>query len=133
MRDPGALTELLQTHLKKVEVPENYTSLRKRLMENKPARRMAPPTSPSCRSWCGTGAEYLNRRREDVSDFIPADVVENRTDFGIFERAPQRGINYAAYPATCSAMRAQRNLGFHLSASFLCRKPQFNEPLAYSP
>jgi hypothetical protein len=24
-----------------------------------------------------------------VSDFIPADVVENRTDFGIFERAPQ--------------------------------------------
>src|ERR1700720_3974969 len=25
-------------------------------------------------------------------------------------------------------MRAQRNLGFHLSASFLCRKPQFNEP-----
>jgi hypothetical protein len=57
-----------------------------------------------------------------------ADVVENRTDFGIFERAPQRGINHAAYPATCSAMRAQRNLGFHLSASFLCRKPQFNEP-----
>jgi hypothetical protein len=43
-----------------------------------------------------------------VSDFIPADVVENRTDFGIFERAPQPGINYAAYPATCSAMRAQR-------------------------
>jgi hypothetical protein len=34
------------------------------------------------------------------------DVVENRTDFGIFERAQQRGINYAAYPATCSAMRA---------------------------
>ena len=63
-----------------------------------------------------------------MSDFIPADVVENRTDFGIFERAPQPGINYAAYPATCSAMRAQRNLGFHLSASFLCRKPQFNEP-----
>ena len=64
------------------------------------------------------GAEYLNRRREDVSDFIPADVVENRTDFGIFERAPQRGINYAAYPATCSAMRAQRNLGFHLEPVF---------------
>ena len=63
------------------------------------------------------GAEYLNRRRE-VSDFIPADVVENRTDFGIFERAPQRGINYAAYPATCSAMRAQRNLGFHLEPVF---------------
>ena len=26
------------------------------------------------------------------------------------------------------AMRAQRDLGFHLRASFLCRKPQFNEP-----
>jgi hypothetical protein len=26
------------------------------------------------------------------------------------------------------AMRAQRDLDFHLSASFLCRKPQFNEP-----
>jgi hypothetical protein len=41
MRDPGALTELLQTRLKKVEVPENYASLRKRLMENKPARTRA--------------------------------------------------------------------------------------------
>jgi len=40
MRDPGALTELLQTRLKKVEVPENYASLRKRLMENKPAREL---------------------------------------------------------------------------------------------
>jgi hypothetical protein len=38
MPDPGALTELLQTRLKKVEVPENYASLRKRLMGNKPAR-----------------------------------------------------------------------------------------------
>ena len=38
MRDFGALTELLLTRLKKVEVPKNYVSLRKRLMENKPAR-----------------------------------------------------------------------------------------------
>src|ERR1700722_19465653 len=38
MRDSGALTELLLTRLKKVEVPKNYVSLRKRLMENKPAR-----------------------------------------------------------------------------------------------
>ena len=37
MRDSGALTELLLTRLKKVEVPKNYVSLRKRLMENKPA------------------------------------------------------------------------------------------------
>ena len=40
MRDPGALTELLQTRLKKVEVPENYASLCERLMENKPAREL---------------------------------------------------------------------------------------------
>jgi hypothetical protein len=38
MRDSGALTELLLTRLKKVEVPKNYVSLRKRLLENKPAR-----------------------------------------------------------------------------------------------
>jgi len=63
----------------------------------------------------GKGRRRIFEKRR--SDFIPADVVENRTDFGIFERAPQRGINYAAYPATCSAMRAQRNLGFHLSAA----------------
>jgi hypothetical protein len=40
MRDSGALTELLLTRLKKVEVPKNYASLRKRLMENKPAREL---------------------------------------------------------------------------------------------
>ena len=40
MRDFGALTELLLTRLKKVEVPKNYASLRKRLMENKPAREL---------------------------------------------------------------------------------------------
>ena len=30
MRDSGALTELLLTRLKKVQVPKNYVSLRKR-------------------------------------------------------------------------------------------------------
>ena len=38
MRDSGAFTELLLTRLKKLEVPKIYVSLRKRLMENKPAR-----------------------------------------------------------------------------------------------
>ena len=37
MRDSGAFTELLLTRLKKLEVPKIYVSLRKRLMENKPA------------------------------------------------------------------------------------------------
>ena len=44
MRDFGALTELLLTRLKKVEVPKIYVSLRKRLMENKPQRLTAKKT-----------------------------------------------------------------------------------------
>ena len=40
MRDSGAPTELLQTRLKKIEVPKNFASLRNRLMENKPAREL---------------------------------------------------------------------------------------------
>ena len=42
-------------------------------------------------------AEYLNRWREDVIDFIPADVVEACTDFNVYERPPQRDVNYVAY------------------------------------
>jgi hypothetical protein len=42
-------------------------------------------------------AEYLNVWREDVSDFIPADLIESGTDFGVRERAPQSGIKYFAY------------------------------------
>ncbi len=42
-------------------------------------------------------AEYLNVWREDVTDFIPADVVESCTEFRIYERPPQRGICYFAY------------------------------------
>ena len=43
------------------------------------------------------GAEYLNRWREDVTDFIPADVVEGCSDFDIYERPPQRDVSYTAY------------------------------------
>jgi hypothetical protein len=43
------------------------------------------------------GAEYLNRWRDDVSDFIPLDVVESCSDFGIHERPPLRNVNYVAY------------------------------------
>jgi hypothetical protein len=42
-------------------------------------------------------AEFLNVWREDLSDFIPLDVVEACTDRGIYERAPQRGVQYVAY------------------------------------
>jgi hypothetical protein len=42
-------------------------------------------------------AEYLSIWREDVADFVPLDVVEDATDFGVRERAPLQGIRYAAF------------------------------------
>ena len=44
-------------------------------------------------------AEFLNTWREDVSDFIPVDVIENSTDFGSYERAPEpsSAVKYFAY------------------------------------
>ena len=41
MRDSGALTELLLTRLKKVEVPKNYASLRKSTYSRKPSEPRA--------------------------------------------------------------------------------------------
>lgn len=43
------------------------------------------------------GAEFLNRWREDLVDFIPVDVVEGCTDFNVHERSPRRDVNYCAY------------------------------------
>jgi hypothetical protein len=42
-------------------------------------------------------AEFLNVWREDLSDFIPLDVVEACTARGVYERAPQPSIQYYAY------------------------------------
>jgi len=42
-------------------------------------------------------AEYQNIWREDLSDFIPADVIESCIDFGVHERAPQAGARFVAY------------------------------------
>jgi hypothetical protein len=42
-------------------------------------------------------AEYQNIWREDLSDFIPLDVIEAATDFGVHERAPQPNTQYVAY------------------------------------
>ena len=67
MRDSGALTELLLTRLKKVEVPKNYVSLRKRLMENKPLLEGQFSLVGRQAYSAKAGAEYLNRRREDVA------------------------------------------------------------------
>jgi hypothetical protein len=46
-------------------------------------------------------AEYLNVWREDLADFIPLDVVESCTAFGVHERPPRPGVKYHAY-ADCS-------------------------------
>jgi hypothetical protein len=42
-------------------------------------------------------AEYLNVWREDLAEFLPLDVVEACTDWGVHERAPQPNVRYLAY------------------------------------
>jgi hypothetical protein len=42
-------------------------------------------------------AEYLNIWREDLSVFVPLEVVESCTDFGVHERPPQPGITSTAF------------------------------------
>jgi hypothetical protein len=42
------------------------------------------------------GAEYENIWREDLSDFVPLDVIEACTDFDVFERPPDPELGYLA-------------------------------------
>jgi hypothetical protein len=42
-------------------------------------------------------AEYLNVWRDDISDFLPLDVIEAATDWGVHERPPLPGAHYIAY------------------------------------
>ena len=42
-------------------------------------------------------AEFLNIWREDLSDFIPIDVIDACTDWGITERPPSTGVKYVAW------------------------------------
>jgi hypothetical protein len=44
-------------------------------------------------------AEFLNIWREDLSDFIPIDVIDAATDFGVSERAPltNSAVKYIAW------------------------------------
>ena len=42
-------------------------------------------------------AEFLNVWREDLSDFIPIDIIEGATDQGSFERAPLSRNRYVAF------------------------------------
>src|SRR5262249_46872768 len=41
-------------------------------------------------------AEYLNVWRDDVAEFLPLDVVEDCTDWHIYERAPRPCVKYWA-------------------------------------
>jgi hypothetical protein len=51
-------------------------------------------------------AEYLNVWREDLSDFIPHDVIHACTAWGVHERAPERGSRYYAYVDAASGTGA---------------------------
>jgi hypothetical protein len=42
-------------------------------------------------------AEFLNIWREDIADFMPLDVIEGTTDWGVTERPPVKGTFYFAY------------------------------------
>jgi hypothetical protein len=42
-------------------------------------------------------AEYLSEWRSDVSDFLPLEVVESCTDWGVRERPPVPGIKYFGF------------------------------------
>jgi hypothetical protein len=42
-------------------------------------------------------AEYLSEWRDDLSDFVPADVIDAATEWGVIERPPQPNILYKAF------------------------------------
>ena len=43
-------------------------------------------------------AEFLNQWRDDISDYIPIELLEACTDFGVYERPPQGyGFSYSAH------------------------------------
>jgi hypothetical protein len=42
-------------------------------------------------------AEFLSEWRSDLSDFVPGDVIEEATDYGVAERAPIDGVRYLAF------------------------------------
>jgi hypothetical protein len=47
-------------------------------------------------------AEFENVWREDVDDFLPIDVVDAATDWGVVERPPERNIRYVGYADAAS-------------------------------
>ena len=47
-------------------------------------------------------AEFLNTWREDVADFLPIDIIEAATSWGVTERPPVPGITYTAFADAAS-------------------------------
>jgi hypothetical protein len=47
-------------------------------------------------------AEFENVWREDVDDFLPMEVIEAATDWGVVEREPERGNRYIAFADAAS-------------------------------
>ena len=43
------------------------------------------------------GAEFKNIHREDLSDFIPLDVIEDCIAWNVYERPPEPGVFYVAF------------------------------------
>jgi hypothetical protein len=60
-------------------------------------------------------AEYQNVWREDLSDFVPLDVIESCTAWGVHERAPQPGVQYYAF-ADCAGGTGSDSFGFVISS-----------------
>jgi hypothetical protein len=65
-------------------------------------------------------AEYLNTWREDISDFLPVDVLESCTDYGTFERAPLP-MSAAKHVAYCDSAGGTGKDSFTLAIAH--RKP----------
>jgi hypothetical protein len=61
-------------------------------------------------------AEYLNVWREDIADFLPLDVIEAATDWGVHERLPQPDIHYLAF---CDSAGGTGKDSFTLSITHL--------------
>jgi hypothetical protein len=59
-------------------------------------------------------SEFLNLWREDLSDFIPFDVIEAATDFGTYERAPISGTQCRAY-ADCAGGTGSDSFAFAIA------------------
>jgi hypothetical protein len=69
------------------------------------------------------GAEFGNRWREDMDDFIPLDAIESVTDFGTLERLPQPGISYVAF------MDASTGTGSDSFTLCITHRPLFGEDI----